>query len=42
MPCKVIIIYIALDQGVQVKVGANIVDVSLKYARDRTRFHNGL
>lgn len=27
---KVIIIHIALDQGVQVKVGANIVHVSLK------------
>ena len=39
---KVIIIDIALDQGVQVKVGANIVDVSLKYTRVRTRFHNGL
>ena len=39
---KVIIIHIALDQGVQVKVWANIVDVSLKYARVRTRFHNGL
>ena len=38
----VIIVHVAFDQRVQVKVGAIIVDVSLKKVRVRTHFHNGL